>query len=317
MSIPHIKAALNCREFTGNTRLLLIVLADSASNGKSSDGRHNLTLGYTSKSLLAMMKGVNTKRSQTVSAALKELRDAGAIKTFHRKRKTSMTFVDIAWLEARAYTEEDNAKRTGSSNHLFLDSAESAQSTSTPCVDNLYDNAKRTSKTTQSAPGLRGFDNGKRTTNTTESAQESRCIPRRSRRSTHNRIAARCVSRCFAAKRRAVASLKNENQNQNPNRGGDPHTPQPVTQPASLPLTLEETCAECGGFWLDCPPSHKHTVAGKHAVAKPELPARAAFEVEEDLKMTEDDLELFDQLDEVGKLMGSRCLPRHTRGWQR
>jgi hypothetical protein len=282
MSIPHIKAALNCREFTGNTRLLLLVLADSASNGKSSDGRPNLKLGYTSKSLLAMMKGVNTKRSQTVSAALKELRDAGAIKTFHRKRKTSMTFVDIAWLEARAYTEEDNAKRTGSSNRLFLDSAESAQSTSTPCVDNLYDNGKRTSKTTQSAQACE--------VSTTESALQTQQKAHRKAVVSHGEAEGQHTTASLrdvcpaASQRNVVLSLRSKTKTKTQNRGGDPHTPQPVTQPVSLPLTPEETCAECGGFWLDCPPSHKHTVAGKHAVAKPELPARAAFEVEEDLK---------------------------------
>ena len=126
MSIPHFKAAWECKKFKGNTRLLLLFLADASSNGTSVTKR-NLPLGYTSKSLLSMMDGINTNRHQTVSLALKELRDAGAIKTIRRKNKTSLTFVDIKWLEAWAYTDEDRAARRATNPELELDSTESAQ----------------------------------------------------------------------------------------------------------------------------------------------------------------------------------------------
>jgi hypothetical protein len=69
--------------------------------------------------------------------------------------------------------------------------------------------------------------------------------------------------------------------------------PQPVTLPEPLPLTPDETCAECGGFYLDC--NHKSgTLASPLVAALPKkdsgvnddalvLPTRQAFEIEEDL----------------------------------
>jgi hypothetical protein len=265
MSIPHFTAAWKCREFTGTTRLLLIYLADSASNGKSSDRRHNLKLGFTSKSIRSMMDGINTNRPQTITAALKELRDAGAIKTFRRKRKTAMTFIDINWLQEHAYTPDDNAKRTGGSKELILDSAESAQSTSTPCVDNVYANAKRTIKPTQSA-----LSRGSLTTESVANSQrkahrESVSSRSEAGRSNTSRIASDVVPPLRGEKRAASLRSKTENQKQ------------PVTRPEPLPLTPEETCPKCGGFWLDC-----NCNAG--TIAKPVAKAEAAFEIEEDLR---------------------------------
>ncbi len=68
--------------------------------------------------------------------------------------------------------------------------------------------------------------------------------------------------------------------------GETPTPPSPVTLPEPLPLTPDETCAECGGYFLDC--NHKSgtlssplvAIVGPPAPAAP--PTRAAFEVEED-----------------------------------
>jgi len=59
--------------------------------------------------------------------------------------------------------------------------------------------------------------------------------------------------------------------------------PQPVTLPEPVPLTPDETCAECGGYYLDC--NHKSgtlssplvAIVGPPAPAAP--PTTAAFEV--------------------------------------
>src|ERR1035441_5006457 len=118
MSNKHLTAAFKCREFTGVTRLLLLYLADKCSSGKHTDGKH-FPFGYTGRSVRAMMNGINTNRSQTVTDTLKELREAGAIKTIHRKQKTALTFVNLEYLEANAYTPEDNAKRTALNPHLL------------------------------------------------------------------------------------------------------------------------------------------------------------------------------------------------------
>jgi hypothetical protein len=62
--------------------------------------------------------------------------------------------------------------------------------------------------------------------------------------------------------------------------------PQPVTLPEPLPLTPDETCAECGGYYPDC--NHKSGTLSSPLVAivGPPAPAaaptKAAFEVEED-----------------------------------
>jgi hypothetical protein len=85
-------------------------------------------------------------------------------------------------------------------------------------------------------------------------------------------------ARTAASQRVAVASLQTPKPKPNP---------QPVTMPEPLPLTPEETCAVCGGFYLDC--NHKSGTLGSPLVAivGPPAPAapppRAAFEVEEDL----------------------------------
>jgi len=170
VSIPHFKAAWECKKFKGNTRLLLLFLADACSNGTSVTKR-NLPLGYTSKSLLSMMDGINTNRHQTVSLALKELRDAGAIKTIRRKNKTSLTFVDIKWLEAWAYTDEDRAARRATNPELELDSAESAQGYTETAQGATEQNGKQDGANLHKSAQPCKEDNTFRTVQSTEIAQ--------------------------------------------------------------------------------------------------------------------------------------------------
>lgn len=101
MSIEHINAALCCNRFTGNTRVLLFVLADAASNGKPrKDGGKNLPYGWTSRSRPQLMKACNMTRGDTLTNAINNLADAGAIRRKRRFGKSDMTFIDIEWLKA-------------------------------------------------------------------------------------------------------------------------------------------------------------------------------------------------------------------------
>ncbi len=303
MSIQHLKAAFNCREFTGTTRLLLIYLADAASNGKPrNDGKKNLPPGYTSRSILAMMRGVNTNRPQTVTAALKELRDAGAIKTFRRKQKTALNFVDIKYLEGHAYTDDDDRKReeanpqlTPDHNAKRTDLTTTRDVTETPLKEN---NAKRTGKTTQSAQSCGGLttesvvkNNAKRTANPlyptllrnedqnhpTPSGElptplrggEERGVASQRKPKTKTKPVTQPVTpvfepECLACDRpvdhcRCEPVVK-------PVAPPVTRKPKPVPKPIPVPpepspLTPEDTCAECGGFYLDC--NHKSGTVAK------------------------------------------------------
>ena len=81
MSNVHINAARKCNRFKGNTGLLLWILADAASNGKSrKDGQPNLPFGWTNKGEKQLMKDMNIdRRRQTITDGIAELEEAGAI----------------------------------------------------------------------------------------------------------------------------------------------------------------------------------------------------------------------------------------------
>jgi hypothetical protein len=100
MSIPHIKAVLKCPRFKGNTRLLLLILADAASNGKKPvDGKPNLPFGFLTRHEKQLMKLMNTKRPDTLVKAMARLVKAGVVVRKRRaKGKISTTFVDLSWL---------------------------------------------------------------------------------------------------------------------------------------------------------------------------------------------------------------------------
>jgi predicted transcriptional regulator len=116
MANAHITATLRCSKFKGTTRLVLLYLADAASPGpKIVDKRKTgLPLGYCKRRLSTIMAAVNSKRQPTVSAAIRELKKEGAIKQFLKKKdgtwQVPLYFVDLEWLKAHAYTDEELEK---------------------------------------------------------------------------------------------------------------------------------------------------------------------------------------------------------------
>jgi len=111
VSNQHITAVRKCNQFRSNTRLLLFILADAASNGKQTTetGIVNLPYGYTSKGERQLMKDMNTARRQTITDAMDELAEAGAIVRARRMRKNALTFVDITWLQEHSESFETEA----------------------------------------------------------------------------------------------------------------------------------------------------------------------------------------------------------------
>jgi hypothetical protein len=102
----HITAALRCSQFKGTTRLVLFVLADAASPGKNADGK-GLPLGYCKRKLQTIMTFVNCRRQPTVTAAIRKLKMAGAIKQWLKQGASPLYFVDLDWLQKNAYTEAE------------------------------------------------------------------------------------------------------------------------------------------------------------------------------------------------------------------
>lgn len=143
MSHEHTKAAFQCNLFTGNTRLLLIYLADAAYSQESIERcktkrKRFLPYGYCRRSIQQMMRALNTKRRQTVTDCLIELRDKGAIKTITIPMKTSKTFVDIEFLR------EHESQVIKSDNGKCCDYPDETTESVVP------DNANRDTETTES-----------------------------------------------------------------------------------------------------------------------------------------------------------------------
>ena len=113
MANAHITATLRCSKFKGTTRLVLLYLADAASPGPKivEKKKTGLPLGYCKRRLSTIMAAVNSKRQPTVSAAISELKREGAIKQFPKKKdgawQVPLYFVDLEWLKAHAYTDEE------------------------------------------------------------------------------------------------------------------------------------------------------------------------------------------------------------------
>jgi hypothetical protein len=106
MSIPITNAAVECDQFKGNTRMLLIVLAFNAyDKGPYPRGFPDPGFGWMYRGEEWMMEQINVTRRQTVTDALDELLTAGAIKRKRRWHNTTLTFVDIDWLKAHARTQ--------------------------------------------------------------------------------------------------------------------------------------------------------------------------------------------------------------------
>jgi hypothetical protein len=110
MSNAHLTAARKCNRFKGNARLLLLILADAASNGKPrKDGQANLPFGWTNKGVNQLKKDLNIPRRQTITDLFTELEHSEAIVRKQRLRQNAMTFVDIEWLKANSWTTPEAA----------------------------------------------------------------------------------------------------------------------------------------------------------------------------------------------------------------
>jgi hypothetical protein len=97
MSKLHYDAALRCSQFTGITRLVLLIVANDCDDS----GRCMLTLSE-------IMAEANCHRQKTISDALAELRVAGVM----RKPNPYQTdrYVNWQWLHDHAMTPEQLAK---------------------------------------------------------------------------------------------------------------------------------------------------------------------------------------------------------------
>lgn len=107
MSIEHFRAAWKCRKFKGSTRLLLLALANRASDGKPSKLGRVLPAGWSFAGSARLMMDTAIQSRDTLIASMKELLDSKVIQRKRRLGRTTLTFVNIDVLKGLAYTEED------------------------------------------------------------------------------------------------------------------------------------------------------------------------------------------------------------------
>jgi len=104
----HITAVYRCSQFKGTAREVLLYLANCASPGQGED-KKNLPLGYCKRKLTTIMCALNIRRQPTITAAIKELKQAGAIKQWLKKGVSPLYFVDLDWLKEHEFTDEQVA----------------------------------------------------------------------------------------------------------------------------------------------------------------------------------------------------------------
>ena len=104
MSIDHLNAAFNCNKFTGNAKLLLVALANRASNGK---GKCKFPYGWCFPGISRLMMDIGAKSRDTVIDNLRLLEKNSAIRRERRMGHSSKTFVDIKVLKSWAYSDND------------------------------------------------------------------------------------------------------------------------------------------------------------------------------------------------------------------
>jgi hypothetical protein len=135
MSIDHVKAVMKYKRFSGNTKLLLFVLADRASNGEGK-GKTRRDYGWSFAGVSQLMMDTGIKSRDTITDCLATLQAAGVIKRARRMGTSSRTFVDIDALRALAYSDKDRQDfrrkagvRQEESNRAEEDEAENFQQT--------------------------------------------------------------------------------------------------------------------------------------------------------------------------------------------
>jgi hypothetical protein len=110
MSIEHFNAAWRCRKFKGSVRLLLLTLANRASDGKpSKTGKPKPKYGWSFAGMARLMMDINASTRDTVIDGMRTLREAGVVTRQRRVSNSSLSFVDIEVLKSLAYTDEDES----------------------------------------------------------------------------------------------------------------------------------------------------------------------------------------------------------------
>jgi hypothetical protein len=103
MSIAHTNAALECDQFRGNARLLLVALAYYAyDKGPYPKGFPDPGFGWLYRDEEFFMGCLNITRRQTISGCYSELAQAGVIRRKRRWHNSWLTFVDLEWLKSHA-----------------------------------------------------------------------------------------------------------------------------------------------------------------------------------------------------------------------
>jgi hypothetical protein len=101
MSIEHFNAAFKCRKFKGATRLLLLALANRASDGKpSKTGKPKQPYGWSFAGMARLMMDINASTRDTVIDGMRALREAGVVTRQRRLSSSSLSFVDIEALKS-------------------------------------------------------------------------------------------------------------------------------------------------------------------------------------------------------------------------
>jgi hypothetical protein len=109
MSIVHLNAAFKCKKFKGAARLLLLTLANRASDGKPRKDGKTVPYGCSYAGGGRLMADINASRD-TLIDSMKILVDAEVVTRRRRLGAPSWSFVDIDALQKLAYTDEDIAE---------------------------------------------------------------------------------------------------------------------------------------------------------------------------------------------------------------
>jgi hypothetical protein len=108
MSIEHFAAAFRCRKFKGGARLLLLALANRASDGKpSKNGKQKPPYVWSFAGTALLMMDIGASTRDTVLDNMKALVDGGVVKRQRWLSHSSLTCVDIEVLRSLAYTADD------------------------------------------------------------------------------------------------------------------------------------------------------------------------------------------------------------------
>jgi hypothetical protein len=114
MSIKHLNAARACRKFRGNTRLLLFVLCDRASDGKHS----LLPFGYCNPSITQLVEDMNASGRRIVTQSMAELIEERVVERERKWNSASRTQVKLSRLQELALPSGDSSLVAGCNSSL-------------------------------------------------------------------------------------------------------------------------------------------------------------------------------------------------------